>query len=203
MQRKRTEGTENVVTEDNQEEEIIEEDEYGLKELNVIEIKEEVKATVDLSINSVVGLSNPRTMKVKVKIKGEEVVVLIDWGSTHNFISKKVVAALKLPRKEISNYGVILGSRTTIKGKGVCEAVELVLNEWRVVENFIPPELGGVDVILGIQWHYSLRVTEMDWRNLTMTFFHENNKVVTKGDPSLTKTRVSLKSMIKTWTDYD
>lgn len=36
-----------------------------------------------------------------------------------------------------------------------------------------------------------------------MTFYHENNKVVIRRHPSLTKTRVSLKSMIKAWTKSD
>lgn len=36
-----------------------------------------------------------------------------------------------------------------------------------------------------------------------MTFFHGDNKVIIKGDPSLTKTRVSLKSLMKTWIDSD
>lgn len=40
------------------------------------------------------------------------------------------------------------------------------------------------------------------WKNLTMTFYNKN-KVVIRGDPSLTKTRVSLKSKMKIWTDFD
>lgn len=43
----------------------------------------------------------------------------------------------------------------------------------------------------------------MDWRNLTITFYHKNHKVVIRGDLSLTKTKVSLKSMIKSWIDSD
>lgn len=92
-------------------------------------MEEEAKPIVELSINFVVGLSNPGTMKVKGKIKGEEVTILIDCGATHNFIFKKVVSTLQLPTKETSNYGVILGWRIVIKGKGVCEAVEILLNE--------------------------------------------------------------------------
>ena len=107
------------------------------------------------------------------------------WG-TQNFVFEKLVAKLKLHIKDISNYGVILGSGTGIKGKGVCENVEVVLNEWRVVESFLSLEIGGVDVILGMLWLYSLGVTEMDWKNLTMTFFHDNNKIIIKGNPSLT-----------------
>lgn len=105
-------------------------------------MEEGVKAVVELSINSVVGLSNPGTMKVRGKIHGEEVIVLIDCKATHNFISEKVVVALKLHTKETSNYGVILGSGTTIKSKGVCKNVEVMLNEWRVVQSFLPLELG-------------------------------------------------------------
>ncbi|TYJ99679.1 ty3-gypsy retroelement transposase [Cucumis melo var. makuwa] len=88
-------------------------------------------------------LKNVRcTMKVRGKIHGEEVIVLIDCKATHNFISEKVVVALKLHTKETSNYGVILGSGTTIKSKGVCKNVEVMLNEWRVVQSFLPLELG-------------------------------------------------------------
>ena len=58
---------------------------------------------------------------------------------------------------------MILGSDTTIKGNGICEAVELKMNDWKVVANFLPLELGGVDVVLGMQWLYSLGITEVDW----------------------------------------
>lgn len=56
------------------------------------EMKEEkVRRTefegVELSMNSVVGLTSPKTMKMKDTINGQEVVVLIDFGATHNFIS--------------------------------------------------------------------------------------------------------------------
>ena len=43
----------------------------------------------------------------------------------------------------------------------------------------------------------------MDWKNLIMTFVHDNKKIIIKRDPSLTKTQVSLKSLVKMWTDFD
>lgn len=130
-------------------------------ELNTIEVVEESHAVVELSINSVVGLSNPRTMKVNGWLQGKEVIILVDRGATHNLISEKLVKELQLNTKDTSNYAVILGSGTTIKGKGVCEAVELMIGDWRVIDEFLPLELGGVDVILGMQWLYSLGITEV------------------------------------------
>ena len=45
--------------------------------------------------------------------------------------------------QETSDYGVILGSESAVKGKGICKQVELLLGEWKVVDNFLPLELGG------------------------------------------------------------
>ncbi|KAA0061899.1 disease resistance protein [Cucumis melo var. makuwa] len=135
--------------------------------------------------------------------KAEEVVILIDCGGTHNFISDKLVKKLHLPTKETAHYGVILGSRTAIQGKRICEALEVQLKDWIVREDFLPSELGGVNIILGMQWLHSLRVTVVDWKNLSLTFTDNGKQICIKGDPSLTKARVSLKSIIKTWGEQD
>ncbi|KAL4019455.1 hypothetical protein IC575_018203 [Cucumis melo] len=142
-------------------------------------------------------------MKVRGKLLGEEVIVLIDCGATHNFVSEKLVKKLILPVKETSHYGVILGSGAAVQGKGICEKLEVQLNGWRIVEDFLPLELGGVDVILGMQWLYSLGVTIVDWKNLSLSFVAEGKEVKIKGDPSLTKARISLKNMMKHWEEKD
>ena len=46
---------------------------------------------VQIPLNSLVGLTTPGTMKLKGEIRGQKVVVLIDCGATHNFISWELV----------------------------------------------------------------------------------------------------------------
>lgn len=135
-------------------------------------------------------------MKVRGKLHDEDIVILIDCGATHNFISEKLVKKLLIPTKETAHYGVIVGSGTAIQGKGVCEGVEIQLENWKLKEEFLPLELGGVDVVLGMQWLHSLGITVVDWKNLMLTFIAEGKQVSIKGDPSLTKSWISLKSMI-------
>ncbi|KAA0067574.1 Ty3/gypsy retrotransposon protein [Cucumis melo var. makuwa] len=192
-----------VVTNDKEEFEIVEEDKEEKKELNQIEINEDITTIVELSINSVVGLNDPGTMKVRGKLFEEDVIILIDCGVTHNFVSEKLVKKLLLPIKETSHYGVILGSGAAVQGKGICEKLEVQLKNWKIIEDFLPLDLGGVDVILGMQWLYSLGVTTVDWKNLSLTFFVDGKSVNIKEDPSLTKARISLKNMIKNWGDKD
>lgn len=65
-------------------------------------------------------------------------------------------------------------------------------------DSFLSLELEGVDVILRMQWLHCLGFNEVYRRNLVMTLQHKGRKVVIRGDPSLTKNRVSLKNMMKT-----
>lgn len=107
---------------------------------------------VELSMNSVVGLTPPQTMKLKGKILGEEVVVLIDCGASHNFLSANLVRRLGLPGTETLGNGVIMGTGLAVQGAEVCKGVHLLLPNIEVVEDFLPLDLGSSDVILGMKW---------------------------------------------------
>lgn len=69
----------------------------------------EVSPVVELSLNSVVGLTAPGTFKIKGMVEDREIVVMIDCGATHNFIPLKLVEELNIPTTETTNYGVIMG----------------------------------------------------------------------------------------------
>ena len=114
-----------MVKANDEEFEIVEEVGDNDKELNCVEVIEEDHTIIELSINSVVRLTNLGTMKVRGKIGDREVTILIDCGATHYFISEKIVKELQLNTKSTSHYGVILGSGVAVKGKGICEEVDL------------------------------------------------------------------------------
>lgn len=65
---------------------------------HVIEVEETgPKAPIKLSINSLVGLAFSQMMKLKGCVTGQEVVVMIDSGATHNFNSDVLITKLGLP----------------------------------------------------------------------------------------------------------
>lgn len=126
-----------------------------------------------------------------------KIVVLIDCGETHNFISTSLVEAIQFLMQETMQYGVMIGSGKHIKGIGICKGVVLKLQEITIVEDFLPLPLGSTDVIVGLKWLATLGVTRNDWKNLIMTFELGGQSVTLWGDPSLTKALVSLKTMVK------
>ena len=130
----------------------VEEEEKWVEAHNSKEEPPEIGEMVEISLNSVVGLTTLRTMKIKGCACGHEVIVLVDCRATHNFISTKLVEKLGLGIENTKGYGVVTGTRLSVPGRGVCKGVVLSLPELEVVEEFLPLELGSSDVILGMQW---------------------------------------------------
>ncbi|OMO89726.1 hypothetical protein CCACVL1_07670 [Corchorus capsularis] len=62
-----------------------------------------IEATLEpvLSFNSLLGTSGPQTMRIIDRIKGQKVIVLIDSGSSHNFMDARVVKRLGFFKQSI------------------------------------------------------------------------------------------------------
>lgn len=106
---------------------------------------------VELSINLVVGLTTPKTMKLKGSILGQPVLVLIDCGATHNFISAELASKLRLPTLDTAGYSVLMGTKLSVTGGGVCKGVVVSVAEIDIVNDFLPLQLGCTGVILGMK----------------------------------------------------
>lgn len=111
----------------------------------------EPKVQMELSMCSVVGLLGNDTMKVTGKIKGEEVAILIDSGASHNFISRETMSKIKLPTEKTPTFEVSMGNRYPVKGDRVCNGVEIEIQGLQVQQSFYLIELGGADLVLGIE----------------------------------------------------
>jgi hypothetical protein len=78
---------------DCEEEEEQEQEQEPSQEENVEAISSE-ELTPTISCNALAGISTPQTLKIEGYIKTKKVIVLIDYGSTHNFIYYKLAKDL-------------------------------------------------------------------------------------------------------------
>lgn len=74
--------------------------------------------------------------------------------------------------------------------------MELELQGAHIKHNFYVFDLGGEDLVLGVEWLESLEDVKVNWKQLTMKYKDGHTAVCLKGDSALTKTIVSLKSML-------
>jgi hypothetical protein len=122
-----------------------------------------------------------RTMKVVGAIGDVNVLVLIDSGASHNFISPAIVTALGLTMTTAASRNIKLGDGHKVISKGVCEGISLKLGPIEVVINALVLELGGLDVVLGVSWLSTLGKVIMDWKSLSMEFLFQNQLIHLQG----------------------
>lgn len=97
-------------------------------------------------------LSGVKTMRMEGLVKGVPVMVLIDSGASHYFVSPTVALALGLPVDKAYKLGVRLGDGHRIITKGKCPEIVMKLDDSKFTTDAYVMELGGVDVILDVVW---------------------------------------------------
>uniref|UniRef100_A0A2N9I5J7 Chromo domain-containing protein n=1 Tax=Fagus sylvatica TaxID=28930 RepID=A0A2N9I5J7_FAGSY len=157
------------------------------EEAELVEVEEEeVEAELgdenaEITLCALLGSTSPSTMRVIAIVNGQTTVVLLDTGSTHNFMDGTLAKTLKLPIDGESNFGVRVANGQVIRTLGECKEVKFKMQGLHLNLTFNLLELGGYGIVLGTQWLSTLGMINWDFKNLMMGFMHEGNKVWLQG----------------------
>lgn len=89
-----------------------------------------------LSLHALSGHSAPKTLRLKGSINELHISILIDGGSTHNFLHHRVVTTLGLTTKEIAPLKVTVGNEDEIRCQQLCTAVKIQIQEHAFMVDF-------------------------------------------------------------------
>ncbi|PWA64707.1 retrotransposon gag domain, Retroviral aspartyl protease [Artemisia annua] len=141
-------------------------------------LKEELKADVRIQKSRTVYKASiyhlwktpPQNHEGSRMLHSTEVIILIDPGSTHNFISDVLAKDLKLNTQTAAPFGVQIGNGDFIRCSHICKNLTLQVNELKIVQDFFPFSIGGTDLVLGIQWLETLNTVQANWKEMFMIF---------------------------------
>ena len=105
-----------------------------------------------ISCNALAEITTPQTLNIEGNIKKKKVIVLIDSGTTHNFIHCKVAKGLNCFIYSAPECQVMVANGGTINCSGKCHNIKLTMGEYVLNSPILSIPMGGVDVILGVQW---------------------------------------------------
>lgn len=77
-------------------------------------------------------------MNLRGHIGEQDIVFLVDCGSTHNFIHQRLVEELHLSLSETTNNEVVMWSGEAKRWEGICRDVMIVLPEMTMTKDFLP-----------------------------------------------------------------
>ena len=148
---------------DCEEEEAQEQEQEPSQDENIEAISSK-ELTPMISCNALAGISTPQTFNIEGYIKKKKLIVLIDYGSTHNFIHYKLAKDLNFFVYPAPKFQVMIADGGSIFFFWKCHSIKLNTGEQILDSPMIFIQMGGVDVVLGVQWLQSLGTMALNFQ---------------------------------------
>ncbi|KAM0019501.1 putative nucleotidyltransferase, Ribonuclease H [Helianthus debilis subsp. tardiflorus] len=142
----------------------------------------EVQNHSAISYNALSGGYNASTLRFTGHVKGKQVQVLLDGGSTHSFVQTKVASHLNLTIEAIVPFTVLVGSGERLPCTGMAKQVAVTIQSHTVLVDFYVLPLQGWDVVLGVSWLSTLGRVLTDYAAGSFEFQLNGVRVVWQGD---------------------
>jgi len=130
-----------------------------------------------ISLHAISGCNGPKTMRVKATIGRRTLVILIDSGSTHNFVDHKIAHTLQLAVAPTEEFTVKVANEEKLRCTERYANVIISIQGFQFCTTLYSLPLHGIDIVLGIQWLENLGPVLCDWKKMTMSFQWENQPI--------------------------
>ncbi|GJR30316.1 retrotransposable element Tf2 [Tanacetum coccineum] len=108
-----------------------------------------------ISLHALTGESTYKTIRVKAYVGKHTVHVLIDSGSTHNFLDLRVAKKLGCKLKATCSMDVSVANRQIMNGSYECKGFKWTLQGVEFTSDVLILPLGGCEMVLGVQCYWS------------------------------------------------
>ena len=105
----------------------LEDDGVMLGHQEVVQASKNIVAPIEITLYALVDGPSSQIMRVKGRVKNREVMSLIDFGNTHNFLDAPNLDNLRLPLDTSQILEVKVADGSIVKTLGVCHRVTLFI----------------------------------------------------------------------------
>ena len=118
--------------------------------------------------------------------------MLIYFGSTHNFINCKLAKVHNCFVYPAPKFQVMIAYGETINCSSKFHNINLDMGEYVLNSTMISIPMGGVYVVLGVQWLQSLGTMDFNFQKLFMKFSWEGKEYYLNGIARKTRKVISV-----------
>ncbi|KAK8470062.1 hypothetical protein PHAVU_004G050550 [Phaseolus vulgaris] len=130
------------------------------------------EVSAEISFHAISGTILPQTLRLPGKIHNKDVVVLIDGGSTHNFMEQSLVERFGLTVDNGVKLEVVVANRDKLACVGRVRGLTIIIQGFTITTDFFVLPIAACPIVLGVQWLKTLGPIEIDFQNLTLGFHH-------------------------------
>ena len=135
-----------------------------------------------ISLHALSGLPSSETFRLSSIIKHARITILIDSGSTHNFLQPRIAQFLHLPTQKTTPFQVLVGNGSVLDCNQICPNTQLSIqgNSFDVTFHLLP--ISGADAVLGIAWLKQFGPIITDYTSFIMRFNHLGQAIELRAD---------------------
>ncbi|KAG8644032.1 hypothetical protein MANES_11G082735v8 [Manihot esculenta] len=133
------------------------------------------------SLNAITGIRNPQSMRLQEYWNGGQVFILIDYGSTHSFVSATKVEELGAEVNGQDGLKVNVAHGEQLDSPGICKGIPILLDSHSFSVNLFVLPLTDFDVVLGVNWLRTLGPILWDFAVMRMYFFKQGILIELQG----------------------
>ncbi|RVW25194.1 Transposon Tf2-11 polyprotein [Vitis vinifera] len=149
---------------------------------------------IQLSLNALMSNEDSQTMTLNGNYKGRSLFVLIDSGSSHNFLSSKVAKRVDYCWKKARGIRVTVANGHELHCTALCSDFRWKMQGQEFIAEVYVLPLETYDLILGTQWLATLG--DISWNFNTLQMGFELN-----GKPYLLQGKNKLQERMSPWAD--
>ncbi|KAF7838894.1 Ty3/gypsy retrotransposon protein [Senna tora] len=136
-----------------------------------------------LSMNALSGEHAVGTIRFTGVIQGVEVQVLLDGGSSDNFIQPRVVRTLKLAVEPMTPFKVLVGNGHVLTRFSMVRNIPMLIQGHEIQISAHVLDMTGADIILGAQWLATLGPHIAYYSTATIKFYCAGQFITLHGEP--------------------
>ncbi|XP_061369249.1 uncharacterized protein LOC133312113 [Gastrolobium bilobum] len=140
-----------------------------------------IQPNPDATMFSLASSFNHRALILTALLGNHNVDVLVDSGSSHNFINRELATTLGIPMSHSKGKKVFMGNGEFLFCDKKCNMIQLTIQNHPFVIDFWVLDLQDLNAILGMTWLESLGGVTYDYMHQSMEFIKDGQLVKLQG----------------------
>ena len=124
---------------------------------------------MEMSLHTLSEALKRKTITLVGRLDGEDMLILVDTGSSDSYISSEKVIAFDIPYQLVQPFSVIVRNGACVTSKAICPKVVWGINQHRFCYDLKVMDLSGWDMILGVDWMTQFSPITFDFHKLTIS----------------------------------
>ncbi|GJV14755.1 reverse transcriptase [Tanacetum coccineum] len=134
-----------------------------------------------ISLHALNGVQSYQTMRVVGFMRKFIIHILIDTGSTHNFVNESVAKKIGCHLQTTGPLQVTVAGERNLISNTMCSAFKWTLQGEVFTASVMLLPLGGCDMVLGIRWLSTLGDINCNFKELRMRFNYNGKYMTLRG----------------------